>query len=222
MCSSDLAKRAGVRYFGPYAHAWAIRETLDALLRTLPIRTCSDAKLRRHERLGRPCLSAHLGQCAAPCVDGITPAEYGDLVASLVRFLDGDTDEVVGRLRDEMARASDALEFERAARLRDQLSSIERVEERQTMVGPRDEDLDLLWLVDDELEASVQVFHVRRGRVVGRKGFIVDKVEDLTPAQLVGQILEALYYDEPVTGWPKEVLVPELPDRKSTRLNSSH
>ncbi|MFM7059773.1 MAG: excinuclease ABC subunit UvrC [Actinomycetes bacterium] len=206
------AKRRGVRYFGPYAHAWAIRETLDALLRTFPIRTCTAAKFQRHARDGRPCLYAHIDQCVAPCVDATTREQYDAMVASLIRFLEGDVDEVVGRLTGEMQAASEALEFERAARLRDQLGSIEHILERQTMVGPREEDLDLLGLVEDPIEASVQVFHVRRGRVVGRKGLIVDKVEDLDTPALVGRLLQQLYAAAPAEDIPREILVPVLPD----------
>lgn len=206
------AKRKGVRYFGPYAHAWAIRETLDALLRTFPIRTCTPAKFQRHARLGRPCLYAHIDQCVAPCVDAVTREDYDAMVGSLIRFLDGDTDDVVARLTGEMQEASEGLEFERAARLRDQLASIEHVVERQTMVGPRDEDLDIIGLVEDPIEASVQVFHVRRGRVVGRKGLIIDKVEDVETPALVGRILQLLYAAAPPEDVPRELLVPVLPD----------
>ena len=172
-------KRKGVRYFGPYAHAYTIRETLDLLLRTFPIRTCTNAKFDRHHKLGRPCLYAHIEKCAAPCVDDISKEEYDALVAELIAFLDGDTDRVVDRLEQQMLAASGELEFERAARLRDQLLSVRKAIERQQMVGTRSEDLDVIGLVDDPLEASVQVFFVRKGRVVGRKAVIVDKVEDL-------------------------------------------
>ena len=176
-------KRKGVRYFGPYAHAYAIRETLDLLLRTFPIRTCTNTKFDRHHKLGRPCLYAHIEKCSAPCVGDVDHDEYDQLVSELVDFLDGENDAVVHRLEQRMHEAADALEFERAARVRDQLASVRKAIERQQMVGAREEDYDLLGLADDELEASVQLFYVRKGRVVGRKGLIVDKVEDLeTPA----------------------------------------
>ncbi|MFP4514180.1 MAG: excinuclease ABC subunit UvrC, partial [Acidimicrobiales bacterium] len=202
------AKRKGVRYFGPYGHAYAIRETLDLLLRTFPIRTCSDNKYRHHERLGRPCLLGHIEKCSAPCVGAIDKADYDRLVAELCDFLDGDTDEVVADLEARMRDAADNLEFETAARLRDRLTSVTKAIEKQQMVADRSEDLDVIGIADDELEASVQVFFVRRGRVVGRKGFVVDKVEDLSSAELVGNVLEGLYYDYPPLGFPKTVLVP--------------
>jgi excinuclease ABC subunit C len=202
------SKRKGVRYFGPYGHAYAIRETLDLLLRTFPIRTCSDNKFRHHERLGRPCLLGHIEKCSAPCVGDIGKADYDQLVDRLCEFLDGDTDWVVKDLDAKMRAAADELEFELAARLRDRLTSVNKAIEKQQMVADRSEDLDVISLADDELEASVQVFFVRKGRVVGRKGFVIDKVEDLTDQELVGNILEGLYYDYPPLGCPKTVLVP--------------
>ncbi|HEX8805258.1 MAG TPA: excinuclease ABC subunit UvrC, partial [Acidimicrobiales bacterium] len=204
-------KRKGVRYFGPYAHAYAIRETLDLLLRTFPLRTCSDNKFRRHERLGRPCLLFHIEKCSGPCVGEVDKAVYDQLVGELLDFLDGDTDTVVRRLETQMRTAADHLEYERAARVRDRLTSVRKAIERQQMVADRNEDLDVIGIAEDDLEAAVQVFFVRRGRVVGRKGFVVDKVEDLAPGELVGDVMEALYDDAPL-GVPKAVLVPREPD----------
>ena len=206
------AKRKGVRYYGPFAHAYAIRETLDLLLRTFPIRTCTQAKFDRHHRLGRPCLYAHIEKCAAPCVNAIGRGEYDQLVADLLEFLDGDHAPVLDRLDKQMHEASDALEFERAARLRDQITSVRKVIERQQMVGAKEEDYDCIGVAEDPLEASVQVFFVRKGRVVGRKGLVVDKVEELAPSALVGRILEQLYAGAPATEVPREVLVPVLPE----------
>jgi excinuclease ABC subunit C len=206
------AKRKGVRYFGPYAHAYAIRETLDLLLRTFPIRTCTKGKFDRHHRLGRPCLYAHIEKCAAPCVDAVSHDEYDRLVGELVDFLGGDSGPILDRLDKEMHRASDALEFERAARVRDQLVSVNKAIERQQMVASKEQDLDAVGIVEDPLEASVQLFYVRRGRVVGRKGLVVDKVEDLDTPALVGRILEQLYGDAAAADVPREVLVPELPE----------
>ena len=166
-------KRKGTRYFGPYAHAYAIRDTLDELLRSFPIRTCSPAKFRQHERLGRPCLLYHIEKCTGPCVGEIEEMPYRQLVNELCDFLDGDTDPIVKRLDARDARRPPtALEFEKAARVRDRLTAVRRAIERQQMVADRNEDLDVIGLADDELEASVQVFYVRKGRVVGRKGFI--------------------------------------------------
>ena len=206
------AKRKGVRYFGPYAHAYAIRETLDLLLRTFPIRTCSDNKLGRHQRLGKPCLLFHIEKCSGPCVGEISPEDYQHLVDDLLDFLEGNDEPVVARLEAQMTAAAGELEFERAARLRDRLASVRKAIERQQMVVDRGEDLDVVATAGDELEESVQVFYVRRGRVVGRKGFVVDKVEDLSRPALVARILEDLYGDPPPLGVPKQVLVPELPE----------
>ncbi len=200
-------KRKGVRYFGPYGHAYAIRETLDLLLRTFPLRTCSDNKLAQHQRLGRPCLLFHIEQCSGPCVGEVSREEYDQHVEALLEFLDGDTDSVVQLLETRMHEAAGALEFEQAARLRDRLASVTKAIEKQQMVAERSEDFDVLGLADDELEAAVQVFLVRKGRVVGRKGFILDKVEDLSPGELVSNVVERLY-DDPPQGIPKAVLVP--------------
>jgi excinuclease ABC subunit C len=201
-------KRKGTRYFGPYAHAYAIRETLDLLLRSFPVRTCSPAKFNQHERLGRPCLLFHIEKCAGPCVGEIDEMPYRQLVTDLIEFLDGDTDEIVARLEADMTTAATDLEFERAARLRDRLTSVRKAIEKQQMVAERSEDLDVIGIAEDELEAAVQVFYVRKGRVVGRKGFILDKVEELTPGRLIDRILESMYGDEPILGVPKLVLVP--------------
>ncbi len=205
-------KRKGWRYFGPYAHAYAIRDTLDLLVRTFPIRTCSPSKFNEHQRLGRPCLLFHIEKCSGPCVGEIEPAPYRRLVDELYAFLEGDTDEIVERLEGDMRTAAKDLEFERAARLRDRLAAVQRAIEKQQMVAERSEDIDVIGLADDDLEAAVQVFYVRKGRVVGRKGFIVDKVEDLTPGGLVDRILEEMYGDDPAAGIPKQVLVPCEPE----------
>jgi excinuclease ABC subunit C len=205
-------RRKGTRYFGPYGHAYAIRETLDLLLRTFPIRTCSDNKFERHHKLGRPCLLFHIEKCTGPCVGEVDKADYDRLVTELADFLDGETQPVVRRLEHQMKEAADALEFERAARLRDRLASVRKVIEKQAMVTERPEDLDVVGVADDELEASVQVFYVRRGRVVGRKGFVLDKVEDVSGAELVGNVLEGLYAEAAANDVPREVLVPEEPD----------
>ncbi len=209
-------KRKGTRYFGPYAHAYAIRDTLDLLLRSFPIRTCSPGKFNEHHRLGRPCLLFHIEKCSGPCVGEIDEMPYRQLVQELCDFLDGDTDDIVKRLEAEMAGAAKVLEYERAARLRDRLMAVRRAIEKQQMVAERSEDIDVIGIADDDLEAAVQVFFVRKGRVVGRKGFVLDKVEELSPGGLVDRILEALYGDDPPAGVPKQVLVPVEPDDSST------
>lgn len=209
------AKRKDTRYFGPYAHAYAIRETLDLLLRSFPIRTCSDAKMRRHELLGRPCLLFHIERCSAPCVGSVTHEEYERLVGELMGFLDGDTKPIVHRLEGEMRHAAAELEFERAARLRDRLASVRLAVERQQMVTDTPENLDVVAIVDDELVAAVQVLHVRKGSLVGRHGFVLEKVEPLTSAQLLSRVLEQHYGDTPL-GVPGELLVPEMPEDAET------
>ena len=209
-------KRKGTRYFGPYAHAYAIRDTLDLLLRSFPIRTCSPGKFNEHHRLGRPCLLFHIEKCCGPCVGEVEEMPYRQLVQELCDFLDGDTDEIVKRLEAEMAGAAKELEYERAARLRDRLLAVRKAIEKQQMVAERSEDIDVIGIADDELEAAVQVFFVRKGRVVGRKGFVLDKVEELSPGGLVDRILESLYGDDPPAGVPKQVLVPVAPDDTAT------
>jgi excinuclease ABC subunit C len=205
-------KRKGVRYYGPFAHAYAIRETLDLLLRTFPIRTCTKPKFDRHHRLGRPCLYFHIEKCSAPCVGAIDREEYDKLVQELVDFLDGEHDTIIKRLEQRMRDASDRLEFELAARIRDQLTSVRKAIERQQMVASREEDFDLIGIEEDALEASVQVFYVRRGRVVGRKGLVVDKVEDVETPALLARIVEQLYADADKADIPKEILVSVLPE----------
>ena len=205
-------KRKGTRYFGPYAHAYAIRNTLDELLRSFPIRTCSQAKYNQHRRLGRPCLLYHIEKCSGPCVGEIDEVPYRQLVVEFCDFLDGETAPIVNRLDAEMREAASTLEFERAARVRDRLATVRRAIERQQMVADTSDDLDVIGLADDDLEASVQVFYIRRGRVVGRNGFVLDKVEELSPGRLIDRILEHLYGEDPPQGVPKQVLVPVEPE----------
>jgi excinuclease ABC subunit C len=202
-------KRKGVQYFGPYAHAYSIRQTLDLLLRTFPIRTCSDAKYRRHEAAGRPCLLAHIEKCSAPCIGAVDPETYAGHVEGLAAFLAGDTGTIVDRLQAEMRVAADAQEYEQAARIRDRLAAVRRAMERQELVSDRPEDFDVLGLALDELEAVLAVLNVRRGRVTGRKTMVIDRVEDVTTPALIGILLGRLYGEEPP---PRSVLVQELPD----------
>ncbi len=201
-------RKRGTQYFGPYGHAYAIRQTLDLLLRTFPIRTCTDAKYGRHERLGRPCLLYHIERCSGPCIGDVEPEKYQRYVDGLADFLSGDHELVVDRLESEMTRASNRQEYEQAARLRDQLNAVEKASARQEMVTKRPEDFDLLAVVEDELEASLAVLTVRRGRVVGRISTIVDKVEDVSAGELLARMIEQLYGSEVP---PKAIIVPELP-----------
>jgi excinuclease ABC subunit C len=201
----------GDRRFGPYAHAYAIRETLDLLLRVFPVRTCRNGVYDRAQRLGRPCLLHHIDRCAAPCTGVVSVDEHRDLVEAFAAFLEGDTGPVLAALEDEMRAAAADLNFEAAARRRDQLQAAQRALEKQQMVTERPEDLDAIAVFEDDLEASVQAFFVRRGRLVGRKGWSVDKVEPLTTAQLLTSFIVQLYAERS-DDVPPQVVVPTEPE----------
>ncbi len=205
-------RRKGVRYFGPYVHPGAIRDTLELLLRTFPVRTCAASKFKQHERLGRPCLLFHIEKCSGPCVGEVSSADYKVHVDGLMKFLDGDNTEIVATMEKQMIAASEATDFERAAKIRDRLTAIHQVLEKQQMVGVQEDDIDVIGIAQDEITAAVQIFFVRKGRVIGRNGFVLDKVEDVSPELLVDRILENVYGDEPALGIPKQVLVPVLPE----------
>ena len=205
------AKRKGTRYFGPYAHAYAIRETLDLLLRTFPMRTCSQGVFDRQRRLGRPCILYDINKCSGPCVGHVSPQEHREIVEEFISFMEGRSRPVLRRLEDEMRVAAEELNFETAARLRDQLASVRKAMERQQMVSSKPEDFDIAAFVEDDLEAAVQVFFVRRGRVVGQRGFVVDKVEALDTATLAATFVQQLY-GERLDEVPREVLLPVLPE----------
>ena len=206
------SKRKGVRYYGPFAHAYAIRDTLDLLLTTFPIRTCSQGVFDRCRRRNRPCLLYDIERCSGPCVGAVSPDEHRAIVAELCDYLDGHTRPVIDRLETAMREASSREEYELAAKLRDQLDNVRRAIEKQQMVSSERDDIDVVGWHEDDLEAAVQVFFVRRGRVTGRKGYIVDKVEDLATAELVEGFLERLYADSDV---PRRVLVPVQPANRA-------
>jgi excinuclease ABC subunit C len=202
-------RRKGTQYFGPYAHAYAIRQTLDLLLRTFPVRTCNDAKYGRHEAAGRPCLLFHIERCSGPCIGEVDRETYLGHVDGLADFLSGDTDRVVRRVEGEMLAAAGRQEYEQAARLRDRLTAIRRAMERQELVTEKPEDFDVIAFEEDELESALVVMNIRKGRVTGQKATIVDRVEEVTTTAFVGVVLTQLYgADEP----PRLVTVQEMPD----------
>ena len=205
------AKRRGVKYFGPYAHAWAIRETLDALLRVFPMRTCSNGVFKRAGQVGRPCLLGYIDKCSAPCVGRVDETQHRRIVDDFVDFMSGQTQRFVKRLERDMRDASRRQEYERAARLRDDIGALNRAMEKQAVVLGDGTDADVVAFAQDELEAAVQVFYVRGGRVRGQRGWVVDKVEEIDTPGLVEQFLTQAYLDEQ-NEVPREVLVPALPD----------
>src|SRR4051794_24264255 len=205
------AKRKGTRYFGPYAHAWAIRETVDLLLRVFPVRTCSNGVFKRAGQVGRPCLLGYIDKCAAPCVGRVTAEQHQALARDFCDFMGGHTARFVKRIEQQMKEAASALEFERAARLRDDVMALNRALEKSAVVLPDGTDADVFALAEDDLEAAVQVFHVRDGRVRGQRGWVVEKVEDVTTGDLVEQLLLQVYGDAARDAVPREVLVPADP-----------
>ncbi|MCF6523405.1 excinuclease ABC subunit UvrC [Streptomyces sp. JJ36] len=205
-------KRKGVRYFGPYAHAWAIRETVDLLLRVFPVRTCSAGVFKRSAQVGRPCLLGYIDKCSAPCVGRISPEDHRALAEEFCDFMAGRTGAHLKRLERRMREAAEEMEYERAARLRDDIEALRRAMEKNAVVLTDATDADLLAVAEDQLEAAVQIFHVRGGRVRGQRGWVTDKVEEIGTAELVEHALQQLYGEETGDAVPREVLVPAVPD----------
>ncbi|MFF4752957.1 excinuclease ABC subunit UvrC [Streptomyces sp. NPDC002514] len=205
-------KKKGVRYFGPYGHAWAIRDTVDLLLRVFPVRTCSAGVFKNAARTGRPCLLGYIGKCSAPCVGRIDAEDHRELAEDFCDFMAGRTGTYLRRLEKQMMAAAEEMEYERAARLRDDIEALKKAMEKNAVVLADATDADLIAVAEDELEAALQIFHVRGGRVRGQRGWVTDKVEEVTTAALVEHALQQLYGEERGDAVPKEVLVPALPE----------
>ncbi|MDR1799881.1 MAG: excinuclease ABC subunit UvrC, partial [Bifidobacteriaceae bacterium] len=203
------AKTQGVKYFGPYGHAWAIRETLDQLTRVFPLRTCSGAVFQRYRRQGRACLLGYIDKCSAPCVGRVTAEQHRAIVDDFLAFMEGDTGRFLTQVLDQMKAAAAAQDYERAAKLRDDAAALAKVVERNAVVLPEGTRADIFALADDELEAAIQVFYVRGGRITGQRGWIVEKMEAVDQPALVASLLQTVYGAGDDV--PREVLVPVLP-----------
>jgi excinuclease ABC subunit C len=209
------AKKKGTKYFGPYSHAWAIRETVDLLLRVFPMRSCTNGVFKRSAQIGRPCLLGYIDKCSAPCVGNISVEDHRKIVDDFCDFMGGQTAAFVKRIRKEMYAASEAEDFEKAARLRDDLAAMEKALEKQAVVFGDGTDADVIALAEDPLEVAVQIFYVRGGRIRGQRGWVADRVEEGGTPELVEDFLLQLYAGEADT-IPREILVPAMPPDAET------
>ncbi|MBU2697253.1 excinuclease ABC subunit UvrC [Pimelobacter sp. 30-1] len=214
------AKRRGTRYFGPYSHAWAIRETVDILLRVFPMRSCSNGVFKRSSQIGRPCLLGYIDKCAAPCVGNVSPEDHRAIVDDFCEFMAGRTRPFMKRIEQQMYAASDDLDFEKAARLRDDLGAMNKALEKQAVVFGDGSDADVIALAEDPLEVAVQVFYVRGGRIRGQRGWVADRTDEGDTSALVEDFLLQLYagvaQEDARDAVPREILVPELPPEHAT------
>lgn len=225
--------RKGTRYLGPYTKVWAIRETLDQLLSVFPMRSCTKSQFNQARRLGRPCLFGHIGKCSAPCIERVTPEEHRETAMSLIRFMEGGGSKAIATRRKRMLEAANAEEYETAARLRDEISALEAVNERNVIVLNENLDVDIFGIAFDEIEASVQVFYVRGGRVRGQQAWISDEIGGLELSEIVSNLVLQVYGDvkfddvvavpeasrsvddrahTPLGAIPSEIWVPGLPE----------
>lgn len=201
------AKKVGTRYFGPYAHAWALREMVDELLKVFPVRSCRDGVFRRAKQVGRPCLLGYIDKCSAPCVGKVTEDEHRGIVLDFCTFMAGNGEGFVKQLELQMSEAASGERYEEAGRLRDRIGALRRSTERNAVAFNDDTDADLIAVSEDPLEAGVQVFHVRGGRIRGERGFVIEKAEELTTGAVIGRAIQRIYSEPGITNIPREILV---------------
>jgi excinuclease ABC subunit C len=207
-------KGKGVRYFGPYTHAWAIRNTLDAILRIYPIRSCSAGTFRRAQQIGRPCLLGHIGKCAAPCVGSITAGDHRALVGEFISFLSSDPGRHLRSLEKQMNAAASEMDYEKAARIRDDIAALNRALESSAVVLADDTDADFIAASGDELEMAFTIFSVRAGRVRGERARIVERSEDMEISGLMERVITETYGNDQEC--PKQILVCIEPENRES------